>query len=177
MKHTRTKPTATSSNTRRRTAASALAALACTIGLTLHGAPAAQAANAYDGKDPQTTGCSNNSTTLSSAPLKTSTGHQVGTIEMRYSYTCKTQWIRIHSTVTDCSGQPCGNDARIHRTSATSDGGTNWFGRSPDVASGEPYQWSRMVYTPNTRACGTGWADTGVSYAHPNGRAGTEICG
>ncbi|MEU3567873.1 DUF2690 domain-containing protein [Kitasatospora sp. NPDC036755] len=165
------------SSARRKTAASALAVLACTIGLTLGGTSQAQAAGSYDGKDPQSTGCSNNSTTLSSAPLKTSAGDRIGTIEMRYSPSCLTQWIRVYSQVTNCSGQPCGNGAKIHRTASTSDGGTGWYGRSPSSASGQPYQWSLMVHTPNTRACGTGYADTGVNLAYPNGSAGSQICG
>ncbi|MFM9452125.1 hypothetical protein [Streptomyces europaeiscabiei] len=38
-------------------------------------------------------------------------------------------------------------------------------------------EWSLMVYTSNTRSCGTGSADTGVNTAYPYGERGRQICG
>ncbi|MEV4864731.1 hypothetical protein [Streptomyces ossamyceticus] len=45
------------------------------------------------------------------------------------------------------------------------------------MAAGEPYQWSLMVYTPNTRSCGTGSADTGGNAGYAYGEWGRQICG
>ena len=154
----------------------AFAAAACTGVLTLQGASAAHAASPYDGADPAATGCSANATTLASAPLyPINSNQQAGTIEMRYSYTCKTQWIRVHSTQANCSGQLCRNGAQITRP-AGADGPALTVGRG-NVAAGETYQWSLMVYTPNTRSCGTGHADYGTGIALPYGEWGREICG
>jgi hypothetical protein len=161
---------------RRKTLAMAFAAAACASVLTLQGATAAHAASPYDGADPAATGCASNAKTLASAPLYLpNTTSQVGTIEMRYSNTCLTQWIRVHSNQTSCSGHPCRNKAEITRP-AGADGPALTVGRG-NVAAGEPYQWSLMVYTPNTRSCGTGNADTGVSTAYPYGEWGRQICG
>ncbi|MGX1365231.1 hypothetical protein RKD19_000590 [Streptomyces canus] len=161
---------------RRRTMAMAFAAAACASVLTLQGAPSAHAASSYDGADPAATGCASNAKTLASAPLYLpNTTSQAGTIEMRYSNTCMTQWIRVHSNTTMCSGEPCRNKAEITRP-AGADGPALMVGRG-NVAAGEPYQWSLMVYTPNTRSCGTGNADTGSSTAYPYGEWGRQICG
>jgi len=164
------------SGRRRKTLAMTFAAAACTTVLTWQGASAAHAASPYDGADPAATGCASNAKTLASAPLYLpNTTSQVGTIEMRYSNTCLTQWIRVYSNTTRCSGEPCRNKAEITRP-AGSDGPALTVGRG-NVAAGEPYQWSLMVYTPNTRSCGTGNADTGVSTAYPYGEWGRQICG
>ncbi|MDX3696363.1 hypothetical protein PV726_39890 [Streptomyces europaeiscabiei] len=91
------------------------------------------------------------------------------------SNTCLTQWIRVHSSVTHCSPHARRNDAQITRP-AGADGPALTVGRG-NVAAGEPYQWSLMVYTPNTRSCGTGSADTGVNTAYPYGEWARQICG
>ncbi|MDX3586179.1 DUF2690 domain-containing protein [Streptomyces europaeiscabiei] len=132
---------------RRKTPAMAFAAAGCATVLTLQSASAAHAASPYDGADPAATGCSSNAKTLASAPLYLpNTTSQVGTIEMRYSNTCLTQWIRVHSSVTKCSPHACRNDAQVTRP-AGADGPALTVGRG-NVAAGEPYQWSLMVYTP-----------------------------
>ncbi|MEU1889640.1 DUF2690 domain-containing protein [Streptomyces pristinaespiralis] len=161
---------------RRKTPAMVFAAAACVTGLMVTGASPAHAAGPYDGADPAATGCSSNARTLASAPLyRPGSTSQVGTIEMRYSNTCMTQWIRVHSSISTCSPHPCRNDAEITRPAGV-DGPALTVGRG-NVAAGEPYQWSLMVYTPNTRSCGTGYADTGVTLAYPYGEPGRQICG
>lgn len=95
---------------------------------------------------------------------------------MRYSTACGTQWIRVHSTFTDCSGDPCLNDASITRPRGV-DGPAVTFNDSGRPAAGEPDQWTRMVWTPDVRSCGTGDADTGNLVEFPNGRRGTQVCG
>ncbi|WP_181361997.1 DUF2690 domain-containing protein [Streptomyces sp. MA5143a] len=161
---------------RRRTLAMAFAAAAFATAFTVQGASPAHAASPYDGADPAATGCASNAKTLASAPLYLpGTTSQVGTIEMRYSNTCLTQWIRVQSDRTRCSGDPCRNKAEITRP-AGADGPALTVGRG-NVAAGEPYQWSLMVYTPNTRSCGTGSADTGNNTGYPYGEWGRQICG
>ncbi len=132
--------------------------------------------NGCNGQDPQASGCSGNAITLSSARLRTPQGSDVGSIEMRYSRTCATQWIRVNSSITSCSGHGCANLATIRRP-AGPDGGAISYEDIGRPGAGQPSQWSRMVYTPNTRSCGTGSADTGVNTAYPNGVPGQEICG
>jgi hypothetical protein len=107
--------------------------------------------------------------------MLTVTGSNVGTIEMRYSRTCGTQWIRVNSTITDCAGDPCLNEAVIHRPAGT-DGPAVSYGDAGRPAAGQPSQWSRMVYTPHVQSCGTGTADTGNFTAFPKGVRDAEIC-
>lgn len=60
----------------------------------------AHAANLpYDGKDPNATGCAADGRTMSSAPIRSSNGHSLGTIELRYSLRCHTAWARITSNL------------------------------------------------------------------------------
>lgn len=164
------------SGSRRKRLATVFAAVAFAAGLTLQGASAAHAASPYDGADPAASGCASNAKTLASAPLYLpNSTSQVGTIEMRYSNTCMTQWIRVHSTLSSCSPHLCRSSAEITRP-AGADGPALTVGRG-NVAAGEPYQWSLMVYTPNTRSCGTGSADRGSNSAYPYGEPGRQICG
>jgi hypothetical protein len=133
--------------------------------------------NGCNGTDPQATGCSANAITLSSARMITiRSGGDVGSIEMRYSRTCRTQWIRVTSRITDCSGDPCTNMARIRRP-AGADGGAISYQDNGRPGSGQVSQWSRQVYTPSTRSCGTGAIDTGNDTGVPNRVNGAEICG
>jgi hypothetical protein len=132
--------------------------------------------NGCNGKDPEASGCSANAVTLASAAMLTVNRDNIGTIEMRYSRNCGTQWIRVNSRVTDCAGDPCQNDAVITRP-AGADGPAITVEDAGRPASGQPSQWTRMVYTPDVRSCGTGAADTGNFVAFPRGVRGTQICG
>lgn len=71
-----------------RTAALAGLVLAGAVGL----APSADAAP-YDGSNPVSTGCASNATTIASRPIK-SPQATFGTMEVRYSPSCQTNWIR-----------------------------------------------------------------------------------
>ena len=156
-----------------------LLATVFTLGGMALAAPASAATcsgNGCNGQDPQASGCSANAITLSSARLLTPQGGNVGSIEMRYSRICGTQWIRVNSSITSCSPHPCANMARIRRP-AGPDGPAIAYEDYGRPGAGQPSQWSRMVYTPNTRSCGTGFADTGVNTGYPNGVPGQEICG
>jgi hypothetical protein len=112
--------------------------------------------NGCNGLDPQASGCSADAKTLASARLIAPfDGVDYGSIEMRYSNICGTQWIRINSRITDCSGEPCANDATITRLSGP-DGGSITFSDTGRPAAGEPSQWSRMVYSAHERSSPVG---------------------
>ena len=79
--------------------------------VAMAGAPAsAQAANGfydssasggtnyYDGKNPATTGCNKSASLIATRPIKSlATGKTVTNIEIYYSSTCRTNWIRVPS--------------------------------------------------------------------------------
>lgn len=62
----------------------------CTIG---------HRSSSYDGTSPETTGCANHAVTKCSAPVKTSFGAVVGTVQLRYSTTCGTVWGKTVSNI------------------------------------------------------------------------------
>ncbi|MFJ9908892.1 DUF2690 domain-containing protein [Streptomyces sp. NPDC101152] len=51
----------------------------------------------YDGQDPIAGGCASSAITAESAPIYRGDGAQVGTIQLRYSTSCRTVWARILS--------------------------------------------------------------------------------
>lgn len=132
--------------------------------------------NGCNGVDPHASGCDANAITLASARLIGSSGIDGGSIEMRYSTICGTQWIRISARFTDCSGEPCQNHASITRLSGP-DGPSISFSDDGRPAAGEPRQWSRMVYSAHETSCGTGYADVGLLLTFPNGVRGAQVCG
>lgn len=75
----------------------AVAAVTC-LGLTATSAQAADG-TAYDGTDPAVTGCANSAITIATRAVRTYSGAQVGTLEVRYSRDCKTNWVRMYNTV------------------------------------------------------------------------------
>ena len=85
------RPTLTSRSPRTATAAGVLASVAAAL---MVAAPAAQAAP-YDGTDPIATGCANGAITIGTRPIK-SPQATFGTMEVRYSPSCQTNWIRAN---------------------------------------------------------------------------------
>ena len=89
--------------TRTRRTLLSIAGVASVIALTMVGGPALAASGIapYDNTDPSSTGCSSGATTIASYPINdTVTGAVVGTLEVRYSSTCDTNWVRTSNTVT-----------------------------------------------------------------------------
>ncbi|MFC9068858.1 DUF2690 domain-containing protein [Streptomyces harbinensis] len=156
--------------------AAALAAFGFAAIFSLTASGTAQAAPSHHGQFPVASGCSSDARTLNSARMRTTGGQDFGYIEMRYSPSCGTQWIRVTSTLTNCSGHPCLNETTIRRP-AGPDGPAATFRDSGVPNAGATAQWGRMVYTPNTRSCGTGVIDIGPRFAYPGGVPGAEICG
>ena len=80
--------------------------------------PSSASAAAYDGTDPDATGCSADAITARSHYIDYD-GRRFGQVQLRYSPTCKTAWARIVSMLpSGCvpSQQNCGG-ATIHRNS------------------------------------------------------------
>ncbi|MEU4119907.1 DUF2690 domain-containing protein [Kitasatospora sp. NPDC028055] len=51
----------------------------------------------YDGQDPISSGCAADAITAKSVPLNADGIGQVGTLELRYSRSCRTAWARVYS--------------------------------------------------------------------------------
>jgi hypothetical protein len=64
------------------------------------GAAAAAIGSPYDYSNPQTTGCAADGQSIASYPIRsTVTNAVVGTLEVRYSPSCDTNWVRANNTV------------------------------------------------------------------------------
>lgn len=130
----------------RRSVAIAAGALALTFGL-ISGGPAFAAAPypLYDGTDPSVTGCSVGASTIASYPIKTPANVVVGTMEIRYSPTCDTNWIRSNNTVSGTTMWKTIERYRYHLPQSGTipyfsqtevDGGLGWtYGMQADGAS------------------------------------------
>lgn len=98
--------------------------------------------NGCNGLDPEQTGCA-----VGAYTVKVSGGtvsFQTGSVELRYSPTCKTNWARVFSTV---------GNVRLTASIRRTNDGLFYFA----VGSGTRL-WSPMVYAPNVKAKGCGSA-------------------
>lgn len=101
-----------------------------------------------DGTDPHTTGCDASASTVASANLVRSTDNVVvGTVELRWSSVCKTNWARVNRTDKDTVDQTYG---KVENTAGTTQQ-TGW-------ATGTGV-WSPQIYSPTTKARAFGMAD------------------
>lgn len=133
------------------------------LGMQLGFAPSASAATCYgdycSGRDPQASGCAADAWTVSSGPVMydgyNSPSEQVGTLELRWSPSCKTNWTRMIIWKTVQSVRVCS----IQDTGYTQCSGST---TSPGSI------WSPMIYSPVRHVRGkargykfwgsTGWA-------------------
>jgi hypothetical protein len=106
--------------------------------LTLASTAPASAAT-YDGQDPDASGCSATAKTVASATLKDGNGAVVGSVELRYSTSCRTVWARVNG--------PFNKTPR-----ATIPGAYGWVVRNSDGktlavthSSGSQTQWTNML--------------------------------
>lgn len=133
---------------RRGLLAVAMLAALLSMGSIAFGAPQARAATCSgygcDGRDPDATGCSSGAYTANSVNVYDfNHGNQyLGTIELRYSPACGTNWSRVTSAV-----------------------GVTYLQAIVQRMSDHVYYndqgnylvvWSDMVYAPTVRACATG---------------------
>lgn len=96
-----------------------------------------------NGQDPQSTGCSNDGTTIAAQYVKNNYGQNEAYVELRWSNACGTNWVRItsmyyytsmHATIWDYD---YGSPSYSSRTINTSQGNIG------DVL------WTPMIYAPN----------------------------
>lgn len=95
----------------------------------------AEAAISHHSQDPQASGCANNAQTIYSQGLSGG-----GTLEVRYSPTCQTNWVRV-------SGQGAfavGGSIRSYYIGLRGEGVVGFSG-----SRGQTY-WSPMVYAPGS---------------------------
>jgi hypothetical protein len=91
--------------------------------------------NYYDGKDPAATGCNVNASQIATRPiLNIDTGQQVASIQIFYSWSCSTNWIRV-------TENRYGGNATKFIESALGGWNSEW-----DPGYGSSY--SMMVYAP-----------------------------
>lgn len=90
---------------RRNAVMGAIVGVPTLVGFLLLGGPAMAAGGfaPYDDTDPAVTGCSTGATTIASYPIKTPANAVVGTLEVRYSSACDTNWVRVNNTVSGTS--------------------------------------------------------------------------
>ncbi|MGS2587524.1 DUF2690 domain-containing protein [Streptomyces hebeiensis] len=147
---------------RRNRILSRLAIVGGSIALLFAHSGSAQA-HAYDGTDPSATGCSSSGRTVASAALTNRPGNSLGTIELRFSSSCKTAWARITLRLQQWD---CGSAAGLACSKA-------WVVRNNDgrtysctVYTGQTQCYTPQVYDydPNTSyARGLSDAATGVA--------------
>lgn len=106
----------------------------------------------YDGTNPATTGCANSSYAIWSTPIKTSNGQQVGTLEVRYSTACGTNWVRMQNN----SPAPLVSVKSIERRTSP----RFWETESDYPSQGWTY--SMQVYAPGSTCVYVGGALVGA---------------
>ncbi|MFC8508832.1 DUF2690 domain-containing protein [Streptomyces sp. NPDC057411] len=91
-------------------------------------------AAAYDGQDPVSSGCSASAITAASTALYAN-GARVGTVDLRYSTSCRTTWVRVYSDGPNLGGY-------VNRNQ---DGTTQWCGTPSIASNGQYYCYSPML--------------------------------
>jgi hypothetical protein len=101
-----------------------------------------------NGKDPATTGCNSSATNAATAKIKDASGKVIGTVDLRWSTECKTNWGKL--TAEPGVKTPSGVEVWLQDSVGR---------RIPDtVNSGNgPSIYGNMFYAPNLplRACAT----------------------
>jgi hypothetical protein len=118
-----------------------ITALMAALALAMCAVTSAQAegasggSNYYDGKDPAATGCNVNASQIATRPIRdVNNGQQVASIQIFYSWSCATNWIRV-------TGNPYGGNATKFIESSLGGWNSEW-----DPGYGSSY--SMMVYAP-----------------------------
>jgi len=150
--------------TRRRRIVGGIAVVVGLLVGTLGIAAPAQAGPQHNGTDPAATGCNANAALISTHSVETELGQVVAQVEVYYSYSCQTNWIRV-------TQNPAGG-ATVKSIRAR---GSAWLPDEVDYGTGSSY--SMQVYAPG---------DTCIEYQvhlkYPNGahyaeayNAGTSV--
>jgi len=108
------------------------AALALIATLALGAAPAYAAGTSYDNTDPASTGCASGSSAIKTYPInRLGTSTSVGTLEVRYSPGCVTNWVRVYNTLAGTYAskwmdRDAGPGLAYNQTAAIYDPGVGW---------------------------------------------------
>jgi hypothetical protein len=123
------------------------AAVAAIVASTVLVAPAANASDYHNGRDPIATGCTSGAYAVSSWPLVNRRYNEVqGSIQLMYSPGCQTNWINLYGNVN-------GNDYRaVVRVGTVPGGGMN----AGFYNAGSDY--SNMVYAPGSTCVTVGYS-------------------
>ncbi|WP_328917522.1 MULTISPECIES: DUF2690 domain-containing protein [unclassified Streptomyces] len=127
-----------------------LALLATAMGTVALAAVPATAApyDPYTGSNPSTTGCQADAVTIATQPIRSQQA-TYGTMEVRYSPSCGTNWVRAVITVPLATGTVTKG---IRRPSSQPDGHGGWLGyyedQETDPAVGSSF--GMQVYAPGS---------------------------
>jgi hypothetical protein len=140
----------------RRTLITVAASVALALTATLSTALPASAGAVDHGRNPAVSyggaaPCNSNSTLIGTRPIENIYGQSVSTVQIFYSYSCQTNWIRVTSN-------PAGG-ATIKKIATQ---GGSWLPDETDYGTGSSY--SMQVYAPGS-AC----VDFQVELKYPNG--------
>jgi len=100
-----------------------------------------------DSQDPVATGCSSGSYTVKSAPVAYN-GVQYGTVELRWSPTCQTNWSRLTISAGGSNPQHYDRQVWVARQNPDAQMGFDW------TSDGSPI-YGDMLYAPG---CAKAWA-------------------
>lgn len=117
----------------RKTALSVLGVFAAVLGMvgTAHAGPQ------HHGTNPASTGCATGSYAIASHPVRDGAGAVVTNVEVRYSPSCGTNWVRLYNPV---AGTTAHKAIRV--------AGGAWL---PDEADyGQVWSYSMQVYAPGS---------------------------
>ena len=138
------------------------------LGLAVGAAAPASAAGPWDGTDPQNTGCAANALTRWSTTLvDPRTGAAVGTMEVRWSRTCQTNWVRVDNWIPG---------AQVHM-SIDRVGGPYGSASGSLTESYTGTVWSNQVYAPGTTCVHVGTQITkGGQHVGSSGQSPAIVC-
>lgn len=149
----------TSRTTRRRVAAVGSATL---IGVLALSSPAL-AGPEHHNTNPATTGCATGSSAIATRPVTDGSGATVTTVEVRYSPSCGTNWIRLYNPV---PGTTAYKSIRVQ--------GGAWLPVEADP--GTVWSYSMQVYAPGSSCIEFSVTIQGGSYYASTGPYVIPIC-
>ncbi|WNV87201.1 DUF2690 domain-containing protein [Umezawaea sp. Da 62-37] len=140
-----------------------LVAAGLVTGAVLAGAPVAQAGPQHHGTNPATTGCANGSTAIASRPVTDAYGAHVTDVEVRYSASCGTNWIRLYNPVPGTTAYKSIRAQGGDWLPVEADGGTVW-------------SYSMQVYAPGSTCIEFSVMIQGPGYQADTGPYSIVIC-
>ena len=129
--------------------------------------PAQAAQRDWDGVDPRDTSCNADAKTVASAVIDFE-GHRLGSIELRYSPSCRTAWARLDNDMDHVPGDAHGGFADIVRESD----GLTYSCSSPP--GDDTTCWTEMVDDAGTTAHAYGSIDPYPTHGYGTAEARTK---